>query len=89
MFAIRCGINQAVDIPNIKKIIIITDSLHVARRIFNLSSHLYQLQSAAISHKLREFFHKDINNSIEFGIVLVKKTGIFIWQLTKIPRALC
>jgi len=66
LFAIRCGINQAVGILNIKQIIIITDSLHTAKRIFNSSSHLYQLQSATISHELREFFHKGINNSIEF-----------------------
>ena len=41
LFAIRCGINQAVSILNIKKIIIITDSLHTARRIFDSSSHPY------------------------------------------------
>jgi len=41
LFAIRCSINQAVGILNIKKIIIITDSLHTARRIFDLSSHPY------------------------------------------------
>jgi len=66
LFAIRCGINQAVHILNIKQIIVITDSLHTAKRIFNSSSHLYQLQSTTISRELREFFHKDINNSIEF-----------------------
>jgi len=66
LFAIRCGINQAVGIPNIKQIIIITDLLYTVKRIFDLSSHLYQLQSATISHKLKEFFYKGINNSIEF-----------------------
>ena len=65
-FTIRCSINQAVGIPHIKQIIVITDSLHVAKRIFNLFPHLYQLQSAAISYELRDFFHKGINNSIEF-----------------------
>jgi len=41
LFAIRCGINQAIDIPNIKYIIIVTDSLYVAKRIFNLLLHPY------------------------------------------------
>ena len=70
LFAIKCSINQAVSTLNIKKIIIITDSLHTARRIFDLSSHPYQLQSTAILYELfselREFFQKDINNSIKF-----------------------
>ena len=35
LFAIRCGINQATCIPNIKRIIIITDSIHTAKRIFD------------------------------------------------------
>jgi len=50
----------------LKKIIVITNLLHATRRIFDLLSYFYQLQSATISHKLREFFQKDINNSIEF-----------------------
>ena len=66
LFAIRCDINQAVGIPNIKKIIVITNLLYAARRIFDSSSHPYLLQSAAISCELVKFFHKDINNSIEF-----------------------
>ena len=66
LFAIRCNINQAISILNIKKIIVITNLLHAIRRIFDLSSYLYQLQSAAILHELREFFQKDINNSVKF-----------------------
>ena len=41
LFAIRCSINQAVGIPNINYIVIITDSLYAAKRIFDLPSHLY------------------------------------------------
>ena len=66
LFVIRCSINQAVSIPYIKQIIIITNLLHAIKRIFDLSSHLYQLQSAIISHELRNFFYKDIDNSIKF-----------------------
>ena len=40
--------NQAIAIPNIKYIFI-TDSLHVAKRIFDLLLYPYQIHSAAIS----------------------------------------
>jgi len=66
LFAIWCDINQAVGTPNTNHIIIITDSLYAARRIFDSSSHLYQIYSAVISHELREFFLKKNNNCIEF-----------------------
>ena len=55
-----------VGIPNIKHIVVITDSLHAAKRIFESSLHLYQIHSAAISQELRELFRKDNNNYIEF-----------------------
>ena len=66
LFAIRCGINQAISKDNISKIIIITDSIHIAKRIFDLSSHLLQNQSVAILEDLCRFFSRDPNNSIEF-----------------------
>jgi len=40
LFAMRCGINQACNKENMSKIIIITDSIHTARKIFNNKSHL-------------------------------------------------
>ena len=49
LFEIRCGINQAIGIPNIKYIVIITDFLYAAKRIFDSSSHPYQIHSTAIS----------------------------------------
>jgi len=39
LFIIRCGINQASNQDGISKIIVITDSIHVAKKIFNSSSH--------------------------------------------------
>jgi len=42
MFAIRCGINQATSKTNISKIIVITDSIHAAKGIFDPSSHPFQ-----------------------------------------------
>ena len=66
LFAIRCSINQATSIDNISKIIIITDSIYVARKIFNHSSHPYQIHAAAILEELHYFFLKNPVNSIEF-----------------------
>ena len=43
LFAIKCDINQAVGILHIKQIIIITNLLHTTKRIFDSSSHPYQL----------------------------------------------
>ena len=66
LFAIRCGINQACAIDNVSKIIIVTDSIHAAKRIFDYSSHQYQIHSAAILSKLCTFFSSNESNSIEF-----------------------
>jgi len=66
LFVIRYSINQATYLSDVKCIFVITDSIHTAKRIFNSSSHLYQIHSAAISRELREFFQKDSNNSIKF-----------------------
>jgi len=66
LFTIRCSINQAVADPCIKHIVVITDSLYIARKIFDSSTHLYQIHSMVISSELREFFSKDSMNCIEF-----------------------
>ena len=66
LFAIRCGINQAMCIDNISKIIVIMDSIHVVKRIFDPSVHPFQVQSATILSDLCNFFNHHINNSIEF-----------------------
>jgi len=42
LFAIRCGLNQAIHLSNVKKIFIVIDSIHIARRIFDVLSHPYQ-----------------------------------------------
>jgi len=39
LFAIRYSINQAVNLPGISKIVIITDSLYTAKKIFDSSIH--------------------------------------------------
>ena len=66
LFAIRCGINQACSIGNVSKIIIITDSIYAAKKIFNCGSHSYQIHSAAILSELHTFFSSNKSNTIEF-----------------------
>ena len=66
LFIIRCGINQAMCIDNISKIIVVTDSIYMVKRIFDLSVHLFQVQSAAVLSDLHYFFNCHTNNSIKF-----------------------
>jgi len=66
LIAIRCGINQSINISGISKIIVITDFLYIVRKIFNSFIHPYQKYIAAILYKLRRFFLNNVNNLIEF-----------------------
>jgi len=59
-------LNQAIWLTNIEHIIIITDMIHTAKRIFDSSIHLYQIQSVAISKEIREFSKRNNCNSIDF-----------------------
>jgi len=64
LFAIRCSINQACNKANISKVIIITDSIYMAKKIFNTKSHLYQIHTSVILNELRQFFTKYQENHI-------------------------
>ena len=55
-FTIRCGINQAIYLHGISKIIVVTDSIYVVKKIFDPSSHPLQKHMAFILNDLREFF---------------------------------
>ena len=66
LFSIRCGINQAVQLPNVDQIIVIMDTIPAARCIFDLSTYPLQLHSIAVSHDLRVFFNRNSNNTISF-----------------------
>jgi len=66
LFAIRCSIKQVLNLDNMSKVIVITNFIHMARKIFKLSVHLYQVQSTAILPDLRKFFTHHKNNSIKF-----------------------
>jgi len=66
LFAIRCGINQATNLSGILKIIIVTNSIHVVRLIFDSFIYLSQVHLVAISKELRRFFIMNKDNLIEF-----------------------
>ena len=66
LFIIRCGINQVCSKENVSKIVIVTDSIYITKKIFNIMSHPYQGQAVAILSNLHQFFTKNQSNSIEF-----------------------
>jgi len=66
LFTIRCSINQASFKENISKIIVITNFIHVVKKIFDPLSHLLQIYIMTILEELHQFFFKNSNNSIEF-----------------------
>ena len=66
LFAIRCSINQACNKENISKVIVITDFIHTAKKIFDTKSHPYQIHTLVILNKLRQFFTRCQDNHIEF-----------------------
>jgi len=52
LFAIRCSINQACTKENVSKIIVVTNSIYAAKKIFDSKSHPYQIHTTAILSKL-------------------------------------
>jgi len=72
LFAIRCSFNQACSIDNVSKIVIVTDSIHMAKRIFDCDSHSYQIYSVTILRELHLFFLSHESNTIEFWECLSK-----------------
>ena len=66
LFAIKCGLNQAIQLTNIEYIFVITNSIHAAKKIFNLFIYSYQIQTLAIFKKNQGVFCKKHHNSLEF-----------------------
>jgi len=62
------------------RIIIVTDSIHAAKKIFDPSSHMLQKQAALILKDLREFFNRHHENIIEFWECPSKSN----WKLHKV-----
>ena len=79
-FIIRYGINQVAYLQDISKIIVVTDSIHAAKKIFNLFSNMLQKQAALILNDLRKFFNCHYENIIEFWEYPSKSN----WKLHKI-----
>ena len=77
LFTIRYSINQAVQVQDTIHIII-TDTIHSARRIFDFLSHSYQLQSIAISQDLRVFIEKTLTILSTSGIALAMLNKLII-----------
>jgi len=65
LFAIRLGVIKATSF-DIKCIILITDSLSVARKAVNTSVHSDQVHSLAVVHVFRDFFTGHLDYSIDF-----------------------
>jgi len=66
LFTIRYSINQACIKENVSKIIVVTNSIHAAKKIFDSKLHLYQSHTTAILSELYYFFNTKQENSIEF-----------------------
>jgi len=66
LVAIRYDINQATSIDNISKIIVVTDSIHTAKKIFDLSSYPFQKYTVSILKELHSFFYYYPENYIKF-----------------------
>jgi len=45
LFTIRCSINQVTALSGILNIVVLIDSIHIARRIFDSSSHPFQIHA--------------------------------------------
>jgi len=66
LFTIRCSVNQATNSSGISKIIVIIDSIHAAKKIFDTLLHPFQIHMAAILRELHFFFSQSQDNSIKF-----------------------
>ena len=66
LIAIRYSINQATNHDFISTIIVITDSIYAAKKIFDLSSHPFQKHVVSILNELHFFFFHHLDNHIKF-----------------------
>jgi len=76
LFALRCGINQAVQTPGSSCIIVITDALHVVQKFFDSSIHLYQLQANPKTSK--SSLMSTQRTLLNSGTALVTKSGTYM-----------
>ena len=64
--AIRYSTSQACQISNANKIFIVTDTIHMAKQIFDLSAHPFQIQLIKVAQSLRVFFNRDPSSTVKF-----------------------
>ena len=85
LFAMRCSISQACSKENISKIIIITGSIHAAKKIFDDKTHLYQIHITVILSFSNFLLHaQEILSNFENA--LANSSGDFIDLSTKIQN---
>ena len=66
LFAMRCGISQASQITRYYIYYCCYYTILAAKRIFDTSLYLYQLNFIIISSDLKKFFNKNSSNMISF-----------------------
>jgi len=65
IMAIHMGLDFTLSMENTGHITLITDSIHAAKRIFDMSSHPYQSLVTPLATKIHHFFAKSPNHVIE------------------------
>jgi len=68
--------------------VVITNSLHATKKIFDSSVHSYQIHSAAISQEIREFFSRDFHNHIKFWDCPSKKKWLLHYSVNKDTKSM-
>ena len=89
LFTIRCGINQTTSHNDVFKIIIVTDSIHAAKKIFNPLLNPYQIHTSSIlkelfkisSHIIRRI-QSNFGSALAIAIGLFTKLLIRKWNLS-------
>ena len=78
LFAIRCGINQATNSTGISKIVVVTDSIHAAKKylIYHHICFKFMLHPSFVNSKSSLHFIRKIQ--LNSGSVLADATGHFI-----------
>ena len=86
LFFIGCGISQACKISNTKKIFIVTNTIHIAKWIFDSSAHSFQIQSIKVVQCLIVFFNKNLSNTVKFWECPSKLTWLLHIAINKEMR---
>ena len=78
LFAIRSRINQAVKVPNIEQIIVITDTIPAVRQYFDLSTILINYTPLLYLKTLEPSLTRTLIILFCFGIALAAINGLLI-----------